>query len=148
MFKKLFSATLILLFAFTTSTFASPKKLMQNPLENNLQEEIKANSQAYRVYSSTSYSSYIFTPSDKDFYKIYVNNGKYMDINLTNVPGDYNLYLYNQSGTLVAYSENGYGSSERIVYKAKYTGYYYILVIGYNGSYSNTQKYTLTPYIY
>lgn len=105
-------------------------------------------SQAYRVYSSTSYSSYIFTPSDKDFYKIYVNNGKYMDINLTNVPGDYDLYLYNQSGTLVAYSENGYGSSERIVYKAKYTGYYYILVIGYNGSYSNTQKYTLTPYIY
>lgn len=106
-------------------------------------------SQAYRVYSSTSYSSYIFTSTDKDYYKIYVNKNKYLDINLTNVPGDYDLYLYNQYGTLVAYSENdGVGLSERIVYKATYNGYYYILVVGYNGSFSNTNKYTLTPYVY
>ncbi|GFR35866.1 hypothetical protein [Thermobrachium celere] len=43
MFKKLFSTTLVLLFAFTTttSTLASPKKQMPNPFENSTQQEIK-----------------------------------------------------------------------------------------------------------
>lgn len=100
-------------------------------------------SQAYLITSGSTYSSYISSSSDIDYYKFFANNEKKITIKLTNLPKDYDLYLYDSNGTLLAKSERVFTFSESIRYVAKYTGTYYILVKGYNGAYSTTKKYNL-----
>ena len=110
---------------------------------NDTYEPNNSLSQAYSISSGTTYSSYISSATDVDWYKISTTSGNKISVSLTNLPKDYDLYLYNSSGTLVASSENGSTSSESISYTAKYTGAYYIVVKGYNGNYSTTTKYNL-----
>jgi Zn-dependent metalloprotease len=99
--------------------------------------------QAYAITSGTAYSSYIATSTDKDYYKLSATSGKSISISLSTLPKDYDLYLYNSSGTLVAKSTNGSTTSESISYTPSSSGTYYILVFGYNGNYSTATKYTL-----
>ena len=98
--------------------------------------------QAYAIASGVSYTSYIASSADIDYYKFSVSTAKSISISLTTLPKDYDLYLYNSSGTLVAKSEKAGTTSESITYSAA-SGTYYIKVIGYNGAYSTTTKYTL-----
>nr|WP_243428169.1 M4 family metallopeptidase [Clostridium rhizosphaerae] len=100
-------------------------------------------SQAYAITSGTTYSSYISSSSDIDYYKLSTSTGRKITISLSTLPKDYDLYLYNSSGNLLASSENGSTTSESISFIANYTGAYYILVGGYNGAYSTTTKYSL-----
>jgi len=100
-------------------------------------------SQAYAVTSGTTYSSYISSSSDIDYYKLSTSNGRKITISLTTLPKDYDLYLYDSSGNLLASSENGSTTAESISFTAYYTGTYYILVEGYSGAYSTTTKYSL-----
>lgn len=109
----------------------------------DLYEPNDSMSQAYPITSGTTYSSYIYTSSDIDYYKLTATKGKAISISLTNLPKDYDLYLYNSSGTQVARSINGSTTSESISYTPTAAGTYYIKVIGYNGNYSTTQKYSL-----
>lgn len=98
--------------------------------------------QAYGIVSGTIYNSYIYTTTDVDYYKFTVSTGKSISISLTNLPADYDLYLYNSAGTQVAKSENGSTTSETITYTAA-IGTYYVKVIGYSGAKSTTTKYAL-----
>lgn len=100
-------------------------------------------SQAYAITSGTTYSSYISSSSDVDCYKLTGRSGYTISASLTNLPKDYDFYLYNSSGNLVASSENGSTTSESISYKATYSGTYYLVVEGYNGAYSTATKYNL-----
>lgn len=99
--------------------------------------------QAYSASSGVTYNSYIASSTDLDYYKISATSGKSISISLTNLPKDYDLYLYDSNGNKVAYSYKGGTTSESITYTAKYTGTYYILVKGYNGAYSTSTKYAL-----
>ncbi|MCX8128658.1 MAG: M4 family metallopeptidase [Clostridia bacterium] len=110
---------------------------------NDPYEPNNTSTQAYPIISGTTYSSYIASSADVDFYKLTASSGKSISVNLTNLPKDYDLYLYNSSGTVVARSEYGSTTSESISYTASYTGTYFILVKGYNGVYSTTTKYNL-----
>jgi len=64
-------------------------------------------------------------------------------VTLSNLPGDYDLKLYNSSGTLLATSQNGGTASETITYNTSTVGTYYAYVYGYGGAYSNTLCYSL-----
>ncbi|MFL0270024.1 M4 family metallopeptidase [Candidatus Clostridium radicumherbarum] len=99
-------------------------------------------STAYAIISGTTYNAYIYSSTDVDYYKISKTTSGTISISLTNLPGDYDLYLRNSSGTIVAYSENAGTTSESISYSAS-SGTYYVEVVGYNGAYSKTTKYAL-----
>ena len=99
-------------------------------------------SNAYTIKSGETYKSYISSYSDVDYYKIYVPRSKTLNITLSNLPKDYDLYLYNANGSKLKSSTKGSTYSESISYKTSSSGYYYIKVVGYR-SYSTTSPYTL-----
>lgn len=99
--------------------------------------------QSYSISSGSTYSSYISSSNDTDCYKISARGGYTITASLTNLPKDYDLYLYNSNGRAVANSYNAGTTSESITYKPKSSGTYYLVVVGYNGAYSTTSMYNL-----
>ncbi len=93
--------------------------------------------------SGTTYNSYIWSSSDVDYYKFDTTSTGTIAVSLTNLPGDYDVYLYNASGTQLARSINGGTTNESISYSATSTGTFYVKVIGYNGASSTTTAYAL-----
>ncbi|WDV44305.1 M4 family metallopeptidase [Clostridiaceae bacterium M8S5] len=95
------------------------------------------------LVSGKTYESYISSESDNDVYKFKTTDYSTIRISLTNLAGDYDLYLFNGNGTLVAKSENNNTTSESITYNGS-SDTYYIKIVGYNGAYSTTKPYRLT----
>ncbi len=62
---------------------------------------------------------------------------------LTNLPGDYDVFLLDAGGNVIASSENG-GNSDEILTALIAPGYHYVKVIGYDNAFSNSQCYILT----
>lgn len=93
--------------------------------------------------SGTTYESYIYSSTDVDYYYVTKSSTGYLDLSLTNLPGDYDLYLYNSSQTELTRSWNGGTSSESISYYCG-SGTYYVKVVGYSGAYSTSTPYRLT----
>ncbi|SFS89333.1 thermitase [Marininema halotolerans] len=89
------------------------------------------------------YNSKIFDADDVDWYKIKVGTFSSISLSLSDLPGDYDLYLYNSSGSLVARSWKSGTSSESISYRAWSSGTYYIKVVGWDGAHSSTKDYAL-----
>ncbi|WP_346920900.1 C25 family cysteine peptidase [Clostridium sp. UBA7339] len=100
-------------------------------------------SQAYTINSGVDYSSYIYSNTDVDYYKVTTNKSGVISATLTNLPYDYDLYLYNSSGKRVASSTKSSTSNESISYSARTLGTYYLKVVGYNGAHSTSTKYNL-----
>lgn len=101
-------------------------------------------SQAYGfLVSGTQYASYIYTSNDVDYYKINVTTTGVINIDLTSLPGDYDLYLLNSSGGEIASSKNWGTYSESISYTASTLGTYYLKILGYYGACSNSDSYIL-----
>lgn len=98
---------------------------------------------AYTIKSGTTYKSLISRADDIDCYKIYVPRNKTLKVILTDLPNDYDLYLYNPYGRLSNKSTNGSSKSEAVTYRALYYGYYYIVVRGYKNCYCTTSTYSL-----
>ncbi len=91
--------------------------------------------------SYTGYADKSFDPND--YYKFSVTVGKFIDVTMTPPTGwDYDLYLYDASGILRAYSIAGGDASEHILYKADSTGDWririYVWSSGGKGEYSFT----------
>lgn len=86
----------------------------------------------------------IASATDVDWYSISNTAARpHIEINLSNLPKDYDVYLHNEAGTQLAKSENAGTTAEKIVYNNGAVGKYYIRVIGYSGAFSNTQCYQL-----
>ncbi|HEU4963237.1 MAG TPA: M4 family metallopeptidase [Bacilli bacterium] len=83
--------------------------------------------------SGTTYNATISSSTDVDWFKFTISNTGNISLSLTNLPGDYDLYLYNSAGTELTKSWNGGTTSESISYNATATGTYYAKVVGYNG---------------
>lgn len=98
---------------------------------------------AYQITSGTTYKSLISSTTDVDYYKIVKSARGTISISLTTLPGDYDMYLYNSSGQLVAKSELAYGSNESISYRTSGSGTYYLKIVGYDGANSQGSQYTL-----
>lgn len=93
---------------------------------------------------NTAVSAKISSTTDKDYFK-FTNSSSApkIKVTLSGLPADYDLKLYNSSGTLLATSQNGGTTSETITYNTTTVGTYYAYVYGYNGANSNTVCYNL-----
>jgi hypothetical protein len=88
-------------------------------------------------------SAAIGSNGDIDYYTFTTSSTSNFNITLTNLPGDYDLFLYNSAGTQLASSEAGGTTSEAIVSNSRPAGTYYVRVIGFNGAFSTTVCYNL-----
>lgn len=96
------------------------------------------------LQSGTTYNSYIASSSDIDYYKFSPTKSGSISVSLSNLAGDYDLYLYNSSGTLLSQSTNGGTTNESISYSASAAGTFYVKVVGYNGASSTSKAYALS----
>lgn len=85
-----------------------------------------------------SFYANIHSSTDVDYYKIYLTEDETINVLLSNLGRDYDLYLYNPSQTRVGRSTNGDTTNESISYTAETTGYHYIYIYGYNGAFCST----------
>lgn len=107
-------------------------------------EPNNSKSAAAAISTNVDVKSQISTSSDVDFFSF--NNGggnSNMQITLTTLPANYNLLLYNPSGSKVGASKKGGTNDESITYNTNVTGTYKVKVFGASGAHSNTQCYTL-----
>lgn len=96
------------------------------------------------ITSGSTYNGYIGTSTDQDWFKFTTGGSGTISVNLGNLPADYDLYLYDSTGTQVATSQNGGTTAESISYNSTAAGTYYVEVVGYNGASSTTQAYSLS----
>ncbi|HQW46006.1 MAG: T9SS type A sorting domain-containing protein [Bacteroidetes bacterium] len=96
------------------------------------------------IATNTNISSMIGTNTDKDWFRITTTNGApKLKVTLSTLPLDYDIRLYNSSGSQLAISQLGGTSTETIKYNAAAGATYYVQVYGYNGAYNTTNCYTL-----
>lgn len=95
------------------------------------------------IFPST-YSGYISTTSDIDYFSFSAASGQTITLGLT-VPAkkNYNLYLLNASSATVASSTKASGLAESITYTATASGIYYVKISSSSGS-STTAAYFLS----
>ncbi|MDO7876142.1 N-acetylmuramoyl-L-alanine amidase [Hymenobacter sp. ASUV-10] len=88
-------------------------------------------------------TAYICPATDVDWYKFTsTSTNNNLKITLTTLPADYELELYNASGTLLYSSTLAGTSAETITYNGAPAATYYVKVYGYSGATSST-AYTL-----
>ncbi len=109
----------------------------------NAYEPNQTQAAAAPVPLNTVLSAAIGTNTDVDFYQVTTTATGNFNITLTNLPGDYDLYLYNSAGTQLARSIAGGTNSELIALANQPAGNYFIRVIGYNGAFSTAVCYNL-----
>lgn len=87
----------------------------------------------------------LISPSgDNDYFKFTTTSpNTYIRINLSNLPADYDIRLYNSSGTQLAISQNGSTTAEVITRNTASAATYYVRVYGYNNANNATQCYLL-----
>lgn len=101
-------------------------------------------STAKTISTNTDITGQISSTTDKDYFKFTTTSpNTYIRINLTNLPADFDIRLYNSSGTQLAISQNGSTTSEQIIRNTTTAATYYIQVYGYNGANSTTVCYNL-----
>lgn len=124
--------------SFTTSTPASTCSDVYEP-NNSI-------SAAKTISVNTSIQALIGASGDNDYYKFTTTTAApKIRVQLTNLPLDYDIRLYNSSGTQIGISQNGGTTPEQIVYNgSSAAATYYVRVYGYNGAYSASSCYTLT----
>ena len=95
--------------------------------------------------SGTVLSGKICLGTDEDWFEVNVTTPGTVSFGMTPPSGrDYDLQLYNPSGTLVATSAGGVSVSESINYQTSTLGTYYARVYGFNGGFDVDNYYTLS----
>jgi len=87
----------------------------------------------------------IGTTTDKDFYS-FTNTiaAPNIKILLSNLPKNYNVFLYGPSGSEVGSSKNKKKADDQIIYNTSMVGTYKVKVLGVNGVFNDTVCYDLT----
>jgi len=111
-----------------------PPPICIDPYETN-----NTSSQAKAINLGVAIAGIISSANDVDWFKIVTPNDSYtiLQVDLMNLPADYDLYVYNKSLKLIGSSINSGTSSEVVVYNSNARkATYYIKVIGKNGAYN------------
>lgn len=114
------------------------------PSDPDIYEPNDSPEQAVRLESSEVVQGYISWEDDLDFYLISPLTTNSIQLRMTNIPNDiadYDLYLVDDTQTVIAWSE-GITSEESINYTPPRPGSYWVVVVSYSGA-STTQPYTL-----
>lgn len=99
---------------------------------------------AKTIATNTNISAKIGTSTDKDYFKFTTTSAaRNIKITLDQLPADYDIRLYNSSGTQLAISQNTGTTAETITRNTTSYGTYYIQVYGYNGAYNANSCYRL-----
>lgn len=101
-------------------------------------------SAAKSITKNVDITALIGSTTDKDWFTFTTTAAApKVQITLTNLPGDYDVRLYNSAGTQLGISQNGGTTSETIKYNSSTAAAtYYVQVYGYNGA-NSTSCYTL-----
>jgi hypothetical protein len=130
-----------------TSNYSSGSNFTTTAATSSCSDNYESNntlSAAKSIAVNTNITARIGTSTDVDWFKFSNSStARNIRVTMTNLPFDYDLYLYNSAGTLLYKSENGGTSSETITYNGAPLGTYYIRVIGYNNAFSSSSCYTL-----
>jgi hypothetical protein len=126
-----------------TNTATATPTATPPPLDPN--EPNDAYAQAKQITPGESYSGYIQSPDDADFFAFDVPAAQtYIVARLTSLAFDYDIYLDNAAFTpLASGAQRGLGD-ETIVYKAQQAGRYYLRVVGFDRAWSSETAYRLT----
>jgi hypothetical protein len=127
--------------SFTAINFttASPTTTCTDTYENN-----NSSNAAKTISVNTNITARIGTSTDTDWFRFSnTSAARNIRIDLTNLPADYDVRLYNPSGTQVAISQNSGTTSEAITFNTTITGTWRIQVYGYQGAFNSTLCYTL-----
>lgn len=98
---------------------------------------------AVLVTTNTPVSAGINTSTDLDYYKVVTTTYSNFNVTLTNLPADYDLYMYSSTGTTLAYSAFGSTTSETITLNNVAPGTYVFKVFGYGGVFNTNVCYNL-----
>jgi serine protease len=96
--------------------------------------------------SGTTVNGTMGSSSDNDYFKVSLPAGKTLTSTLTpNASSDYDLYIYNSSGTLITSSTNGTGSvdSTSVINNGTTSATAYVRVVYYAGYTGTSGSYTL-----
>ena len=106
-------------------------------------EPNNSSNKAKLIPANTNITAQIGAVNDADWFKFSNSlTAKNIHISLTNLPKDYDVYLY-KNNILVGYSENPDNESEEIIYNSNRVATYKIKVVGWDGAFSASQCYTL-----
>lgn len=115
---------------------------------NDAYESNQSISAAKTIPANSSIQALISPSTDIDWFKFNnTSSQRRIKVTMTNLPFDYDMSLYNSSGTRLRVSQNGGTTSETMIYNTTRVGTYYIKVYGYNGANSPSQCYALTAQI-
>lgn len=125
--------------SYTSSTFTTASSTCTDSYESN-----NTSGTAKTIAVNTNITAKIGTSSDKDWFKFTNTSAqRNIRIDLSGLPADYDVRLYNPSGTQVGISQNGGTTAEVINYNTTTVGTWKVQVYGYNGVYNNSVCYTL-----
>jgi hypothetical protein len=131
------------------SAYAANGSFTTLPAVNSCIENYEPNNTlftAVTVPTDSNLSAMISYSADNDYYRVEIS--EFMPnvrVSLTDLPQDYDLYLYNIRGGLLSTSLSGGLTNEEIIQNTNYNGAitYYVRVKGYNGAFSNAACYKL-----
>ncbi len=122
-----------------SSTFSTTATACTDSYEAN-----NSRTAAKTIAVNTNITALIGTSTDKDWFKFNtVAGATNIKVVLSQLPFDYDLTLYNSSGSQLAISQLGGTSTETIIRNTTTAATYYVKVIGYSGVFSATSCYNL-----
>jgi hypothetical protein len=122
-----------------SSTFTTQAAGCSDPYESN-----NTLSSAKTVAVNTDIYALISPSGDNDYFRFSTTTpNTYLRITLSNLPADYDIRLYNSSGSQIGISQNGGTASEVIIRNTSSAATYYVRIYGYNGANHPTQCYLL-----
>ncbi|MBL0155001.1 MAG: pre-peptidase C-terminal domain-containing protein [Chitinophagaceae bacterium] len=98
---------------------------------------------AATISANTATSAAIGSATDIDWYRVVTTATGNFSVTLTNLPGDYDLYVYNSAGTQIGSSTAGGTGNETVTLTNQAAGTYYARVIGFSGAFSTSVCYNL-----
>ena len=116
------------------------------PVCNDVYETNNVSSQAKTISIGNTISAGISSPNDVDWFKVTTpnNSNTNLEVTLSNLSADYDLYVYNKSLRLVGSSANTGTANEVVICNSNARkATYYIKVVGKNGAYNTSQCYNL-----
>jgi hypothetical protein len=130
--------------AFSASSFFTTlSSSCSDPYEPN-----NSKSKAVAITVGVTIQALISSSTDKDFFSFANSAGSpNIRVSMTNLPKNYNLKLFNPSGTQVATSNTGGTADEILKYNTSVVGTYKVQVLGASGAFDATNCYSLIPEI-
>lgn len=123
----------------TTATFTTGST---TPACSDIYETNQTRTSAKTISLNTDITALIGTSTDQDWFRFTTtNSASRIRVVLDNLPADYDIRLYNSSGSQLAISQLSGTSAETIIRNATSGATYFIQVYGYNGAFNTNLCY-------